>query len=459
MRGSLLSFAALLFASTALLSSLPCRTVRAADATSVTPISLGNAAVALDGPWKFHVGDNARWSAPDFDDSAWELVDLTPPAGAHDDDVGLTGYVTGWQTRGHRGYSGYAWYRLRIRTEATSGEGLALIGPPYVDSAYQVFVNGRLLGEFGKFSAATPTVYGIHRPKLFPLSPMEFSAENLNGGVIAIRVWMGPWMLADPKSGGLYIAPALGTAAAASERYQAQWWETIRGYLVDAVEGTVFWLMAIGVWLLTRHDRSNPAYRWMVAGLVFVGIARANQAFFFWWSIESYQGFEIVTGVLMGPLSLAAWTMAWYHWSRPPRFAWLPATVGSLTLALMAATTLRRSWFYGAFSPAFNTALLYISRYVRLAFLALTLLILLRLLRQSFREKWILVAAMLAMLVGLFASELSMIGVPGIWFPFGVGVSRTEYAYAVFDVVLVVFLLHQLKSFRSGQPKPLAGHG
>src|SRR5579872_1283872 len=93
MRGSLLSFAALLFASTALLSSLACRTVRAADATAVTPISLGNAAVALDGPWKFHVGDNARWSAPDFDDSAWELVDLTPPAGAHDDDVGLTGYV------------------------------------------------------------------------------------------------------------------------------------------------------------------------------------------------------------------------------------------------------------------------------------------------------------------------------------------------------------------------------
>jgi hypothetical protein len=420
----------------------------AAEASPANPIALGKAVVALNGPWKFHTGDDVRWAETAFDDSAWESVDLTPPADAHDGDVGLTGYVPGWQTRGHRGYSGYAWYRLRIGVEARSGEGLALVGPPYVDSAYQVFVNGRLLGEFGNFSSAAPTVYGIHRPKLFPLNPEAFSAENSNGSVIAIRVWMGPWMLADPRSGGIYIAPSLGTNAGALARYQAQRWECVRGYIVDAVEGLIFWVLALAVCGLIPFDRNNPAYRWLAAALVFVGIARANQAFFFWCSLESYQGIEIATGILMGPLSLAAWTMAWYHWSRPLRFAWLPATVGWLTLALMAFTTLRRSWFYGAFSPSFETALRYCSLSVRLAFLVLTLLVLFRVLLQPSRERWFVGAAMLIMSVALFASELSLIGIPGIWFPFGVGVSRTEYAYAIFDIALLALLLRRLYSFR-----------
>jgi hypothetical protein len=46
--------------------------------------------------------------------------------------------------------------------------------------------------------------------------------------------------------------------------------------------------------------------------------------------------------------------------------------------------------------------------------------------------------------IGLFATELSEIGFPGIWFPFGVGVSRTEYAYAAFGVVLFLYLLQRL---------------
>jgi hypothetical protein len=441
--------ARLLLVATLLLNLFLVGGAGAAETSPANPIALGKAVVALNGPWKFHTGDDVRWAGPDFDDSDWESVDLTPAAGAHDSDVGLTGYVPGWQTRGHRGYSGYAWYRLRIRAEAPSGEGLALIGPPCVDNAYQIFVNGWLLGEFGNFSSATPTVYGIHRPKLFPLSPQNFSAENLNGSVIAIRVWMGPWMLADPNSGGIYIAPSLGTNAGALARYQAQLWECVRGYIVDAAEGLIFWVLALVVCVLIPFDRNNPAYRWMAVALVIVGVARANQAVFFWWQFETYQGIEIVTGVLMTPLSLAAWTMAWYHWTKQYRFTWLPAAVGWLTLAAMALSILRRSWFYGAFSPSFETALRYCSLSVRLAFLVLTLLILFRVLLQPSRERWFVGAAMLIMSVALFAAELSLIGIPGIWFPFGVGVSRTEYAYAIFYVVVIALLLRRLYSFRA----------
>jgi hypothetical protein len=421
----------------------------AIEVSSVTRFTLGKAVVALNGPWKFHTGDDALWAEPDFDDSSWESVDLTPPADAHDGDVGLTGYVPGWQRQGHRGYSGYAWYRMRIVLDAPPGESLTLSGPPYVDSAYQVFLCGRLLGGFGDFSARTPRVYGIHRPKLFPLDGRDFSVEKQYTGVIAFRVWMGPWMLADPNSGGIYIAPSLGTNAGALATYQAQRWETFRGYIVYAAEGLIFWVLALMVCALVPFDRSNPAYRWTAVALVIVGVARANQAVFFWWQFETYQGIEIVTGILMGPLSLAAWTMSWYHWTQQYRFTWLPAAAGWLTLALMAFTSLRRSWFYGTFSPSFETALRYCSLSVRLAFLVLTLLILFRVLLQPSRERWFVSAAMLIMSVALFAPELSLIGIPGIWFPFGVGVSRTEYAYAIFGVVLIALLLRRFYSFRA----------
>jgi len=414
---------------------------------------LGDNAVALNGPWKFHTGDDARWADRDFDDSNWESVDLTPQPGAHDNDVGLTGYVPGWQARGHRGYSGYAWYRFRFSVQTPSAEAIALSGPPYVDSAYQVFVNGRLVGEFGGFSTPKPTAYGIHRPKLFPLNSAGLSAANSNN-IIAFRVWMGPWMLGDPKSGGIYIAPSLGTTAGADSTYRARRWETIRGYLVDAIEAVIFWLLALVACRLILFDRANSAYRWTVAALVFIGVVRANQAVFFWWEFESYQGIEMVTAVLMIPLSLGAWTLAWYHWVKPRRFGWLMPVVGTLVFILMVATFLRRSWFYGVFPPSFEAALRFCVQSARVGFVILTLLILWRAIVQPSRDKWLLIATILLLSIGLFAQELSLIGIPGIWFPFGVGVSRTEYAYAIFDITLAALLLRRLISVRAA-PRPV----
>jgi hypothetical protein len=119
----------------------------------VTTITLGQSIVPLNGPWKFHIGDNPAWADPKFDDSQWETVDLTPKAGSFDPTIGLSDYVPGWTAKGHPGYWGYAWYRIRVNTAARPGEKLALAGPADVDDAYQVFANGTLLGSFGKFPA------------------------------------------------------------------------------------------------------------------------------------------------------------------------------------------------------------------------------------------------------------------------------------------------------------------
>jgi hypothetical protein len=60
-------------------------------------------------------------------------------------------------------------------------------------------------------------------------------------------------------------------------------------------------------------------------------------------------------------------------------------------------------------------------------------------------------ATIAAMAVALFAAELSLLGVPGIWFPYGVGVSRTQYALAV-AIPLLAALLHM----RAAAPPPRA---
>ena len=56
------------------------------------------------------------------------------------------------------------------------------------------------------------------------------------------------------------------------------------------------------------------------------------------------------------------------------------------------------------------------------------------------------------MIVSFFGGELlDPIGVPGIWFPFGIGVSRTQYIYAIF-IPLLAFLIVRTLGGRGRPP-------
>jgi hypothetical protein len=47
-----------------------------------------------------------------------------------------------------------------------------------------------------------------------------------------------------------------------------------------------------------------------------------------------------------------------------------------------------------------------------------------------------------SIMAALFGSELlDPIGVPGIWFPFGIGVSRTQYIYAIVIPLLALLIV------------------
>jgi hypothetical protein len=84
---------------------------------------------------------------------------------------------------------------------------------------------------------------------------------------------------------------------------------------------------------------------------------------------------------------------------------------------------------------------------VRLGLLALFLYLAARGAMRRETTAWIGVATLVFLSIGLFAQEVGMLGVQGIWFPFCVGVSRTEYAHAVFDVLMFAYLLARLWHF------------
>ncbi|HEX8816963.1 MAG TPA: hypothetical protein VF753_15815 [Terriglobales bacterium] len=405
------------------------------------PITIGQSVVALN-PWRFHTGDDVRWADPDFEDADWETVDLTPSAGAHDADLGLTGYVPGWAAGKHSGYSGYAWYRMRISVTAPEGAMLALAGPPDVDDAYQIFFNGQLLGGIGDFSGASPIAYAT-QPRMFPLP--KSSEASPGPAVVAFRVWMSPSSLSSaPDVGGIHIAPVLGEASAVEARYRIQWIELIRGYFLEILQALIFAALATMSCSLLFLDPSNRAYVWLGIALLATGAARANLALASWTQWESARTFDVIQNGLLIPGMLGTWTMTWYHWL-PLDARWVRKAIILLTASYSVsqiAHALRPTTLPNVSENAVEIAF----SCMRLSFLALTTVVVyLGIERKT--NIWPALPAIALISIGLFAPELSFLGIPGIWFAFGTGVSRTQFAYAAFDVAMFLLLLRRLRQY------------
>lgn len=247
-----------------------------AQSDSAVHITLGQSVIPLYGPWRFSVGDSPidpatrtpLWAEPGFDDSKWETVDLAPKQGAIDRISGLPSFVPGWTARGHRGYWGYAWYRIRVQLQARPDEKLALAGSSNVDDVYQAFDNGKLVGSFGDFSKSPPAVY-FTQPMMFQLPPSESESARASTQVLAIRVWMEPSTLAErDDAGGLHTAPLLGQMEPISAQHRLRWEELIRAYAGALIEGLVFSLLGVVALSLTLFDRSDRVYMWIGALLL-----------------------------------------------------------------------------------------------------------------------------------------------------------------------------------------------
>ena len=241
-----------------------------------TPITLGQPDLPLNGPWKFHVGDNPQWADPNFDDANWQqyVVSSEHPALTLEQAL-QTDPVPGWQQHGYPGYTGYAWYRIRIGVPQNSGS-IALLMPPHVDDAYEVYVNGTKIGNFGELSGWR-RVY-TSQTELFPIPDALLDKDQPI--VLALRFW-SLRTEASPSEhnldGGLRGVPLIGQHALLQifERsVRQQTWRVPWNLLIDlSLYGSVG-LTSLFLFLLSRGQRE---YLW--AGVIWAARrSRSNSA-------------------------------------------------------------------------------------------------------------------------------------------------------------------------------------
>lgn len=148
-----------------------------------TPGPANNAALArvhrtidLDGPWRFQVGDDARWADPGFDDSAWTTVTVHQAL----------------SEQGLEAYSGYGWYRVRLQPQQLAQFNLSGNTTPDLlvtaDGIGQiaVYANGVECGHT-KGMTLNPSMY--QSPPLIVHLPKAGADGTI---AVAIRTWAGP---------------------------------------------------------------------------------------------------------------------------------------------------------------------------------------------------------------------------------------------------------------------------
>ncbi len=389
--------------------------------TSPQTITLGNATVALTGPWKFQPGDSPTvngsplWAQPAFDDAHWAPMSLAPKAGAVDLILGTSGYVPGWTSTGYPNLSGYAWYRLRVRvTDPT--QPLWLKMPINFDDAYQVYANGRFLGQFGVFSAKHVTVYDSE-PASFPL-PAPGPDGDLD---LAVRLYMPASSQFDnADAGGLHGPPVLGLASTvhllqASEddaNLHSVFGSLLRVFLYLLVMPLVLWAL----W----YNPQERAWRWLFLALGWVVVQSVVVDLADLTTLLSFAEAEWVRVI-----TLPLWMMFWWCWFGLREIRWIPRAAWLLAATLTLLNFCARSTSFGFHLvplPAlhwFNAA----SVWVNVPYQLLLIVILVEGYRRDRTEALL---AAFPILLGMYSAFgaylLNAFHIPYEFFPFGLGI-------------------------------------
>jgi hypothetical protein len=134
--------------------------------------------------------------------------------------------------------------------------------------------------------------------------------------------------------------------------------------------------------------------------------------------------------------TVAAWVLAWNRWSRLPSRV---IDVLAVALAVAGIVGAMTPW------PSMTTG-------SRIGSLTLLVVIGARVLRRG-PTPILALAALVSIIAAFFGGELlDPIGVPGIWFPFGIGVSRTQYVYAIAIPLLAILIARTIATATASGP-------
>ena len=331
-------------AQTVATSSLRPGTSSVVSGDKVEQVRLGDSVTSLVGPWKFHTGDDPAWSQPGFDDSSWADMDLTQRASKKHPDQLLP--LPGWTARGYPDYSGYAWYRLTVDVQG-SGQSLSLKMPYYVDDAYQVFINGTQIGQFGKFRGRSVTAYNS-LPRAFPL-PKDLTSGRMT---IAIRLWMdSATPFNSPDAGGLHSPPQLGYAKDIGGQIRLQFDDIAHlvgsGFLESLILVMALLMAAALYWL----DPTEEAYFWLALVCLVTLLGNSVVLLANFTTPMGQTKALILHDVLATPIRIGLWVMFWAYWFRLPKLKWIHWIVWPLVTLLAIGTLMLRPPLYGQKIP------------------------------------------------------------------------------------------------------------
>jgi hypothetical protein len=205
----------------------------------------------LDGPWRFHAGDNPVFSLPAFDDSAWPAIRAAEPFSS----IGIPGVK-----------ADYIWARTRLRVPAGAGK-LSLVIDSRGGQQYEIFADGVSLG-------ASPGM-STHRRTYNP--PFAVSLPPAAETVLAIRFYIG----GETDHYFPLTAATIGPAAVIGARLDL---DRLRDFnnstLADCLAIAVYLLVALVGAILYFARRDYDEYLWLaafsIAYALYVWIAAAN---------------------------------------------------------------------------------------------------------------------------------------------------------------------------------------
>jgi hypothetical protein len=243
---------------------------------------------------------------------------------------------------------------------------------------------------------------------------------------------MLPGSGASADGGGMHSAPILAPRPISDALHRVQWERTIAGYIVEVIEPIAMFAV-IGLAFGVRSRSSHKSF------LIFAGIAlalmaarRLNNAIVAWTDLMDLGTYVWLASVMWVP-AVAAWTLAWNRWCLRP---WRSIDVAAAALAVAGTV--------GAVihSPSVTSS-------SRLGSIGVFVVIGARIVRSGAMRILALVT-LASIMAALFGGELlDPIGVPGIWFPFAIGVSRTQYVYAMAIPLLAILIVRTLLSKRT----------
>jgi hypothetical protein len=232
--------------------------VAAANAPAASPVAGVHAVLKLDGPWRFQQGDDPRWADPAFDDSNWQTATLDKPLTA----------------QGLDSYSGYGWYRLKVKPEQLSAIAslspnapLVLLASPNSVGQLTVYLNG---SEIGHTRGMTES------PSMIQSGPVVIPVSSSGPMVLAIRTWAGSGV---EINRGLLEEVDVGTNENIADRVAIatnRLWD--ENAIAAMVVGFLFMCVALLAAALYLTQRHHSEYMWLALLCLSVAAGAAAEA-------------------------------------------------------------------------------------------------------------------------------------------------------------------------------------